>query len=678
MNIMPRDVTFSIRPASAQASALMIVRALCRRRIIWLDHLAGLVKANTELADVQARALIDLDAPEAEAQFLEHHSEANEHWLEAETHAGWIFEEDGNRLRHMADVFDLSIKERQVVLLCFAAAVDPSLAPVFQSLSGADDGAISEALAARLFCCGREAMWGPGSPLGRWHILETTEGGALQLDPYVLSYLRGASDVEPDLINVCHVINNPPVTLENWPVDAVAERVIAALQRGLPARVQVIGQPLSGRKSFAAAVSLRLGRPLAVIDTGQVEEPLWSLTRMRVQRQALLHNSTVAWAGAQALRGIEANPGALDIEFTILEIQEDIAPSIGWHEERVKIPGLSSSERKELWRRFLPATHTWQDGELDHLAERFRVTIGEIRHVAAQGDDTFEGVRQRTRELSHGKLGELTRLIDCPFAREDLHLPQQVTALLDEFLFEAQARNAFWEKPAARRLFPRGVGLIGLLSGPPGTGKTMAAQVIAAELGLDLFRIDVASMIDKYIGETAKRLQRLFARATEINAVLLFDEADALFARRTETRDSLDKHSNADTSYLLQLVEEYSGVALLATNKRQQIDDAFVRRIRYVFYLPRPEREERFAIWHQVVVALSSPETAVLLDGELRKLAADVPMTGAQIKNAALAAEFLAQRDCDVLGPRHLARAIERQLVNQGGSLSAEQGRLRR
>jgi hypothetical protein len=678
MNITPLTSTLSIRPASAQARALMIVRALCRRRIIWLDHLAELVAANSALADVHARALADLDAPEAEAAFLEHHSEAQERWLEAEAHASWIFEEDGNRLRHLAEVFDLSKEERQVVLLCFAAAVDPSLAPVFRTLSGADDGAISEALAARLFGCGREAMWWPGSPLGRWHILETTAGGALQLDPYVLSYLRGASDVAPDLINVCQVINDPPVTLETWPVDAVAERVIAALQRGLPARVQIIGQPLSGRKSFAAAVSLRLGRPLAVIDTGQVEGPLWSLTRMRVQRLALLHNSTVAWAGAQALRGIEANPGALDVEFTLLETQEDIAPSIGWHEERVKIPGLTSSERKALWRRFLPATHTWQDGELDHLAERFRVTIGEIRHVAAQGDDTFKGVRQRTRELSHGKLGELARLIDCPFVREDLHLPQQVTLLLDEFLFEAQARNAFWEKPDARRLFPRGVGLIGLLSGPPGTGKTMAAQVIAAELGLDLFRIDVASMIDKYIGETAKRLQRLFARATEINAVLLFDEADALFARRTETRDSLDKHSNADTSYLLQLVEEYPGVALLATNKRQQIDDAFVRRIRYVFYLPRPEREERFAIWHQVVVALSSPETAVLLDGELRKLAADVPMTGAQIKNAALAAVFLAQRDCDALGPGHLARALERQLVNQGGSLSAEQGRLRR
>jgi len=678
MNFTPRAASLSIHPASTQAAALAIVRALCRRRIIWLDHLAGLVVAEAALKDVQVRVLIDLDAPAAEADFLERHPEAMQLWQESETLTAWIFEKDDNRLRHLAEVFDLSLQERQLVLLCFTAAVDPSLAPVFRTLSAADDGAISEALAARLFGWGREAMWGPGSPLGRWHILECLRRGALQLDPYVLSYLRGAADVEPDLINVCQVINDPPPPLEAWPVDAVAERVIAALQSGQPAQIQVIGQPLSGRKSFAAAVSQRLGRPLAVIDTGQVEEPLWSLTRMRVQRQALLHNSTVAWAGAQALRGIEATPGALDVEFTILETQEEVAPSVGWHEERVKIPGLSSAERKALWRRFLPAVQGWKGGQLDHLAERFRVTIGEIVHVAAQGDDTYEGIRQRTRELSHGKLGELARLIDCPFTREDLHLPQQVMGLLDEFLFEAQARNAFWEKPDARRLFPRGLGLIGLLSGPPGTGKTMAAQVIAAELGLDLFRIDVASMIDKYIGETAKRLQRLFARATEINAVLLFDEADALFARRTETRDSLDKHSNADTSYLLQLVEDYPGVALLATNKRQQIDDAFVRRIRYVFYLPRPERAERYAIWRQVVAALSTPETAASLDAELRKLAADVPMTGAQIKNAALAAVFLAQRDGGALGPAHLARAIERQMINQGGSLSAEQGRLRR
>ncbi|WP_372570746.1 ATP-binding protein [Ruegeria jejuensis] len=674
MNVAPRTAAPSATAdLPIEEAILSLVRTLCRRRILWLDSLAEQAVAEPDLRNAQARALADMDAPEQEVDFLDSHGEAKVLWEEAGALHVHIFEGE-NRLRHVADVFGLSIEERQLVLLCLAAAIDPSLHLVFQSLSGLPGGPVREDMAARLFGHGRNAMWGPGSPLCRWHILEEV-GGTLRLDPYVQSYLRGASDVDPDVATLCRVFNEAPDPLPNWPVGDLSARLIDALQRGMPTRVIVLGQPLSGRTTFAALISARLGRSVSVIDTSRIAEQDWDQVRMRVQRQALLHNSTVAWAGANALKGIEPLPDSIDVEFLILETQEDATPAIGWHEERVKIPSLSSSERKALWQRYLPGAQVWPDGALDQLADRFRVTIGEIRHVAAQGDNSFEGVRQRTRALSHGKLGDLARLVDCPFERSDLHLPDGVSDHLDEFLYEAKTRNAFWEDPGARRLFPRGVGLIGLMSGPPGTGKTMAAQVIARELGLDLFRIDVATMIDKYIGETAKRLKRLFARASEINAVLLFDEADALFARRTDTKDSLDKHSNADTSYLLQLVEDYPGVALLATNKRQQIDDAFVRRIRYVFYLPRPERAERLAIWQQVVSVLASPQLAADLSSDLERLSSDLPMTGAQIKNAALAAVFFSRRDGTALTAAHLTRAVDQQMINQGGGIGTKNTR---
>lgn len=676
MNVAPR--TAGVSPTgemSAEDAVLSLVRTLCRRRILWLDSLAERAVSEPNLGNAQARALADMDAPGHEVDFLTSHSEATALWHEAGVLYAHVFEGE-NRLRHLADVFDLSIEERQLVLLCLAAAIDPSLHLVFQTLSGVPGGPVTEDMAARLFGHGRSAMWGPGSPLCRWHIMEET-GAMLRLDPYVQSFLRGASDVDPAVATLCRVINEAPDPLPAWPVEEVSARLIGALQRGMPARVTVLGQLLSGRTSFASLIGARLGRSVSVIDTSRIAEQDWDLIRMRVHRQALLHNSTIAWAGANAHKGIEPLSDSIDVEFVILETQDDAAPAIGWHEERVKIPSLSSSERRALWQRYLPGTQVWSDGALDQLADRFRVTIGEIRHVAAQGDDSFEGVRQRTRALSHGKLGDLARLVDCPFDRTDLHLPDGVSDLLDDFLFEAKNRNAFWEDPDACRLFPRGVGLIGLMSGPPGTGKTMAAQVIAQDLGLDLFRIDVATMIDKYIGETAKRLKRLFARASEINAVLLFDEADALFARRTDTKDSLDKHSNADTSYLLQLVEDYPGVALLATNKRQQIDDAFVRRIRYVFYLPRPERAERLAIWQQVVSGLASPQQAADLGRDLERLSSDLPMTGAQIKNAALAAVFFAKRDGTALTAAHLTRAIDQQMINQGGGIGAENTRAR-
>src|SRR5262249_34306246 len=177
----------------------------------------------------------------------------------------------------------------------------------------------------------------------------------------------------------------------------------------------------------------------------------------------------------------------------------------------------------------------------------------------------------------------LGRLVQCQCTCDDLVVPERVPEALEDFAFEARDRVTFWESPCAQRLFPRGTGLVALFGGPPGTGKTMAAQVIAAALELDLFRIDLAPVVSKYIGETAKHLGQIFARAARMNAVLLFDEADALFSKRTEVKDAHDRYANADTSYLLQLLEEYRGIVILATNKKQNIDPAFIRRVRYVF-----------------------------------------------------------------------------------------------
>lgn len=662
------------------ADAVLIrTRLLCRRRILWLEHLASRAAQDPELQSAQSRVLLDLDSPIAEEQFLATHPQARMLQDKADACENQLMEHGDNRLQNLVIALQLDTTEMRLVQLCLAHRLDPCLGQIFANLSGQDGThGPTEHLAARLNGYGRAAMWGPSTSLSRWRIISANaRTGQLELDPFIISFLRGGSEVDPDLLNSCTVMNRPPEALTAWPVEGVATRVISALQTGIAARIQVMGGPLDGRKTFAANVSEALGRPLFVVNTDQIDHTRWAETRMLVQRQALLHNATVAWAGEHCHCALEPQPGEMDVEFTILETAEELAPAIGWHEERVRLPALSGSERKALWRRFLPVVQAWPAGKLDQLADRFRVSIGEIVHIAAQGDSTFDEVQQRTRELSHGKFGDVARLMECTFTRDDLYLPAQVSALLDEFLYEARVRNAFWEQKGPRRLFPRGVGQIGLLSGPPGTGKTMAAQVIAEELGLDLFRIDLASTMDKYIGETAKHLKRLFARAGQMNAVLLFDEADALFSRRTDTRDSLDRHANADTSYLLQLVEDYPGVALLATNKRQQIDEAFVRRIRYVFYLPRTEPAERLLIWTQVVGELADQDCAVRLDQDLRRLAADVSMSGAQIKTAALAAVFLSKRDQLPLNVEHLNRAVERQLVNQGGSVATEPRKVR-
>jgi SpoVK/Ycf46/Vps4 family AAA+-type ATPase len=303
--------------------------------------------------------------------------------------------------------------------------------------------------------------------------------------------------------------------------------------------------------------------------------------------------------------------------------------------------------------------------------------VGDISAVGQRCPVSAKAAAALARELTRQRLGNLGQLLDCPFTRHDLVLTAKVQQDLEDFTFEAQERSTFWESPQAQRLFPRGTGLVALFSGPPGTGKTMAAQVVAADLELDLFRVDLATVVSKYIGETAKHLGQIFARAARMNAVLLFDEADALFSKRTEVKDSHDRYANADTSYLLQLLEEYRGIVILASNKKQNIDPAFIRRMRYVLDFPRPDAVQRQQIWHQVVEELCGEEAHQRLHRTMMSLAEGVELSGAQIKNAVLASIFVARRSREPLGMAHLLRGVERELGKEGRSLgSREKGRL--
>nr|WP_276603085.1 ATP-binding protein [Nannocystis pusilla] len=203
-----------------------------------------------------------------------------------------------------------------------------------------------------------------------------------------------------------------------------------------------------------------------------------------------------------------------------------------------------------------------------------------------------------------------------------------------------------------------------MFTGPAGTGKTMAAQVLAAQLGQDLVRIDLATIVSKYIGETAKNLRKIFSVAAGMSAVLLFDEADALFARRTDVRDSHDRHANSDTNYLLQLLEDFAGVAVLASNKKANIDPAFIRRIRHVLEFPRPDAAARRQIWQQVLSELGAEVSPAALD-----TLGGVDLSGAQIKNAVLAATFVARSEKRPLGVGQLVRGLERELDKDGRAL---------
>ena len=657
------------------------VRALALRRLRWLEHLASQDAHSTAYSHVPPRlrvALLDLDTPRDEAAFYASDTRCRELTAEADSYATAIAQSPNNAFRHVVRVLGATAPEADLLQVCLAPALDPSLAQVYGYLEGdaVNRCHATETLAARLCGYGRASMWSPAGALARWQMLEAAEAEPglsrpLRVDAFVAHFLQGRVEIDRELLDFASYVE-PRAPLDKWSVDELSERIYAALQDGLPSRIWLVGQRLSGRRTLAACVAHRLGSTLVAVDTSRISERDWPRAEVRIRRQALLHGSAIAWCGAHVARASAGDHSRVPLEFAVVEPPGEVTSQAGWREERIEMPRLLSRERDTLWKQFLPISASWPAEEQARLSERYLLQVGEIAHVAAQSPATFDDVRRSAREFSRGRLDDLGQLLECPFRRDDLKLPDRLSRLIDEFLFEARERVQFWEDERVRRLFPRGTGLVGLMSGPPGTGKTMAAQVIAAELELDLYRIDLAATVNKYIGETAKNLKRLFARAADMNAVLLFDEADALFSRRTEVRDSHDRYANADTNYLLQQIEDYPGVALLATNKRQNVDEAFVRRVRYLMFFPRPDTAQRLAIWRQVIAELAGADRLEALDEEIQKAAAAVEVTGAQIKNATLAAMFLARQARRPLGVEELRRGLDRELSNQGRGISLE------
>jgi SpoVK/Ycf46/Vps4 family AAA+-type ATPase len=297
------------------------------------------------------------------------------------------------------------------------------------------------------------------------------------------------------------------------------------------------------------------------------------------------------------------------------------------------------------------------------------VTAGQIAAAGRRDSRDRTEAELLAREEARLQLGDLAQRLECPFSWDDLVLPEAVLESLRDLAFEAADRPVVWERVEARRLFPQGRGLLALFSGPPGTGKTMASQVLAASLGVDLFRVDLSTVVSKWVGETSRNLQRILARAADLDLVLLFDEADALFGKRTRVEDAQDRFANTDTGHLLQAIESYRGVAILATNRRGDVDQAFTRRLRHAFEFPLPDARQRAVLWRRLVGELCGADRLAAVDGELEPLSTLVEVSGAQIKFAVLSALFLARRERVAPSIRHLIRGLTRELLKEGRTL---------
>jgi SpoVK/Ycf46/Vps4 family AAA+-type ATPase len=253
-----------------------------------------------------------------------------------------------------------------------------------------------------------------------------------------------------------------------------------------------------------------------------------------------------------------------------------------------------------------------------------------------------------------------------PYDWSDLVVPAHVGEHLHEIAEQARTRGQVLDDWGLRRLTPMGGGLTALFAGPSGTGKTMAAQVLARSLGLELLSVDLAGVVSKYIGETEKQLRTLFDACERAPAVLFFDEADALFGRRTQVSDAHDRFANIEIDYLLQRMERFNGLAVLASNRKGDLDEAFVRRLRFIVDFVPPGAAEREQLWRLALGGSSSGQQALTGELDFGALARELDLTGAGIKAAALAAAFLARTDGSPIAMAHVLAAARRELAKQG------------
>jgi SpoVK/Ycf46/Vps4 family AAA+-type ATPase len=342
---------------------------------------------------------------------------------------------------------------------------------------------------------------------------------------------------------------------------------------------------------------------------------------------------------------------------------------------KIELPVPSFSIRRQLWQVHLDGRSLLApDVDLDALANKFRFTGGQIRDAvsaacnlavgrgAEEKQITMQDLYLACRTQSNQKLNALARKIQPRFIWKDIVLPRDQMAQLREITNYVKYRHVVFGEWNFERKLSLGRGLNVLFAGPSGTGKTMAAEIMAEELKLDLYKIDLSTVVSKYIGETEKNLDRIFREAQNSNSILFFDEADAIFGKRSEVRDSHDRYANIEISYLLQKMEEYDGIVILATNLRKNLDEAFARRMHFTVEFPLPEEADRYLIWQRVF-----PKEAPMSGNvDLSYMARQFKITGGNIKNIALGAAFLAADDGGKINIEHLVRATKREYQKIG------------
>src|SRR5688572_11683654 len=570
----------------------------------------------------------------------------------------------------ISTAFELSDFERDILLLCAGIEMDPPLAAAC-ALHGETSHSpfATFNLALSRFAGPHWSALAPVRPLRGWRLLEvrderTLASSRLCIDERILHFLAGINFLDPRLQPLLRA-EDSGASSAAAPHPAVAHAVERLAGRA-PAVLQLVGDDTASQVGLARQIATSLGRSLYTLRaadfhaTGHEAQAFATLW----QRESILLSSALLVRVEDANASLVARLIERLTGLVIVAARTTIPLSHSDGCIRVELP--DAAERKRLWQNALGSQGAKLNGGLDAVAAQFRLSSSDIEGVARETlarmsdpQSLERSLWKACRESARSGLDGLAQRVEPAATWPDLVLPAPQIATLHQVATQVRQRIKVYEEWGFGGGSGRGAGITVLFSGESGTGKTMAAEVLANELHLDLYRVDLANTVSKYIGETEKNLGRIFDAAEDSGAILLFDEADALFGKRSEVTDSHDRYANIEVSYLLQRMEQYRGLAILTTNLKAALDPAFQRRLRFVVQFPFPDETQRELIWRSVFPH-PVPREAI----EYAKLAR-LNVAGGSIRNIALNAAFLAAEAGKPINMNHLLQRSEERRVGK-------------
>jgi hypothetical protein len=593
-------------------------------------------------------------------------------------------------LAQLVTTFRLSRFERDVLLLCAGVELDATFGPLCAAANG--DPAHHHATFGLALAALPGAHWSaltPAAPLRRWRLVEVN-GAALttsplRIDERILNYLAGVP--HPDerlagLITPVHHAHELPPSHQ-----IVAARIAALWQpseRGeLTPVVQLCGDGTFDKRAIAADACARVGLGLHALAADLIPAApgeLQTLSRLLEREGALTGSALLIEFDDERA---EASTPVASARLTdrmagpVLIATRERRPAGRRPSVAFDVSKPTPAEQRAVWHNALGGAAVRLNGQVEQMVTQFNLStdliraactdaVGRLQSTEPAGGVTTSAlsddhapdtpdlaatVWESCRVQARVRMDELAQRIGGAPTWNDLVLPDAQRQILHDIAAHVRHRTTVYERWGFAKQGSRGLGITALFAGASGTGKTMAAEVLAGELRLDLYRIDLSTVVSKYIGETEKNLRRIFDAAEAGGAILLFDEADALFGKRSEVKDSHDRYANIEVSYLLQRMEAYRGLAILTTNLKSALDTAFLRRIRFIVQFPFPDAEQRAEIWQRVFPR----ETPV--DGVRTELLAQLNLAGGNIRSVALNAAFLAADADEPVRMSHLLRA---------------------